>query len=178
MLWTLLLAGLGNIYAVSLNAFVIECTDGINCTVNLLGLDAKTPTVFTDEIAVRLYDIEVPYVRGNCMLEKCLAEKALKFTQDRVENKEVTIEILGRDKSFRLLVDLKYKEFGIEVSLRQKLINTYYGVESYVDMKTVTWCDFSDEQFFYWHAHDCLIEDLCVLREYDTGKVIHNRSEC
>jgi hypothetical protein len=176
MLLILLFAA--GVYAERLSVFVKECVDGVTCNVDLLGLDPSTPTVFTVDIPVRLPNIEIPRFKGSCMLEKCLAQKALKFTRDRVLKKQVTLEIIGRDKSFRLIGDLKYLEFGSELSLRQKLIDTYLASESFVEINTVSWCDFSAEQFYYWHAHDCLIEDLCVLREYDSGRIIHNRSEC
>ena len=152
--------------------------DVITCNVDLLGKDHDTPTVFTVDIPVRLPNIEIPRFKGSCMLEKCLASKALKFTRDRVVKKQLTLEIIGRDTSFRLIGDLKYSEFGSELSLRQKLIDTYLASESFYESNTVSWCDFSDEQFYYWHAHDSLLEDLCVLREYNNGRIIHNRSEC
>lgn len=176
MLLILLFAA--GVYAERLSVFVRDCADGITCNVDLLGLDADIPTVFTVDIPIRLQNIEIPRLKGSCMLEKCLASKALKFTRNRVLNKQVTLEIIGRDQSFRLIGDLKYSEFGSELSLRQKLIDTYLASESFVEINTVSWCDFSEDQFYYWHAHDCLIEDLCVLREYDSGRIIHNRSEC
>ncbi len=60
-------------------------------------------------LSVRVRGIDCAEIKGKTKKEKKLAKKAKKFTQDFLEQGQVSLENCGKDKYFRLLCDVKVK---------------------------------------------------------------------
>lgn len=119
---------------------LVRVYDGDTITVNLPN---SIPDVFGHEIPVRIRHIDTPEIKGNGKCEKEAAQKAKVATTSLLKNaKKIDLEDVGRDKYFRLLVQvvITTKEDKI-IILSQYLLDQKLAVPYEGDTKQVVdWC--------------------------------------
>ena len=97
------------------------------------------PDWIGENAAMRIYGIDTPELgwRAKCDKERELADDARALVERMLTGaKQVRVDIYGRDKYGRILVE----PFADDVSVRQTLIDSRLAVEYFGDTKNADWC--------------------------------------
>lgn len=113
---------------------VVSVYDGDTFKVNI----KEYPTILGEKISVRVNGIDTPEIKGKCLQEKELAQKAKKVATYMLKNATV-IELrnMQRGKYFRIVADV----YADGVSLSEKLIEKKLAVPYDGGTKTKNWCE-------------------------------------
>ena len=113
---------------------LISVYDGDTFKVNI----KEYPTILGEKISVRVNGIDTPEIKGKCLQEKELAQKAKKEAVYILKNATV-IELrnMQRGKYFRIVADV----YADGVSLSEKLIEKKLAVAYDGGTKTKNWCE-------------------------------------
>lgn len=113
---------------------VVSVYDGDTLKVNI----DEYPALVGEKISVRVYGIDTPEIKGKCLKEKELAQKAKKIATELLMNaKVVELRNMQRDKYFRILGDV----YADGQSLALKLIEKNVAVAYDGGTKTKNWCE-------------------------------------
>jgi micrococcal nuclease len=113
---------------------LVSVYDGDTLKVNI----KEYPTILGEKISVRVNGIDTPEIKGKCLQEKELAQKAKKVATYMLKNATV-IELrnMQRGKYFRIVADV----YANGVSLSEKLIEKKLAVPYDGGTKTKNWCE-------------------------------------
>jgi micrococcal nuclease len=117
-------------------AVLLSVTDGDTIKVRIPNI----PTVFGEEIAVRIAGIDTPESNSKCAIERELAKKATEFTKNFLQNTTIIeLQHPTRDMYFRvdadIIVEGKY--------LSKELLNAGLAKPYFGGIKT-PWCNIRD----------------------------------
>ena len=154
-----------------------RCYDGDTCTVDI-PID-NLPDIFSKNISVRINGVDTPEIRGKCQLEKCLAYIARDMVRERLDGKEINLANVAKDKYFRVLADLQYREDASSewINIVDIIIANGLGVEYNGGTKTADYCSWADDTPWYEYTTQCRETKACVEEEYQAGRPLKNR-EC
>ena len=115
------------------NVDVVRVYDGDTIFVNI----SQVPSLFGEELGVRLKSIDTPEIRGKCEEEKLRANAAKNLVVTLLQNNDnkVVLKNCERGKYFRIICDV-YAPIDIgQVLLENSLANSYYGGTK------IDWCE-------------------------------------
>lgn len=117
-------------------AVFLSVTDGDTIKVKIPNI----PTVFGEEISVRIAGIDTPEMHSKCTTERRLAERATEFTKNFLQNTTV-IELQHPTKDMYFRIDADIIVEG--KSLSKELLNAGLAKPYFGGTKT-PWCTIRD----------------------------------
>ena len=122
---SLCFAGEEKTYGDIVVAEIVDVYDGDTFKANIKGW----PAIIGDTISIRIAGIDTPEKRGGDAYTKDLAEKARKYTANRLKKaKVVTLKNMRRGKYFRILADVYVDKWSLGKELmRVGLAKEYHG---------------------------------------------------
>ena len=139
-IWTLILLVLfsgrvyaGKIYGDLLNVEYVKNYDGDTITFNIPNIQP----IIGNKISIRVYGVDCPEIKGHCLQEKILAQKAKKFVQGKCrQGKRIDLTNIRRGKYFRIVANVIID--GEDLS--DELLNNLLAIP-YFGEKKENWCN-------------------------------------